>query len=304
LSLDRYRPYDLKLKNASDQLKLKGKECNHRTEPMLALFLDIRAKLKPVMRHYFTERSKNPISWFSMRLNYTRSVATTSIVGHILGLGDRHSSNILMDNVTGEVVHIDLGVAFDQVGVIFLVDNKYIFLMEIYWPQGKLLSVPERIPFRMTADIVDGMGISGTQGVFQRCAEETLRVLRDDSEVIMTVLEVFKHDPLHSWSVLSFFLFINKNNNRISLTFRTANELKIKRVPGTPLESTANDAVRLGIIGIDMTSGGAEEAADRALTSVARKLNKALSVEYTVNELIAEATDLTNLATLWYGESV
>ena len=53
----------------------------------------------------------------------------------------------------------------------------------------------------MTGDMVDGMGISGTQGVFQRCAEETLRVLRDGSEVIMTVLEVFKHDPLHSWYV-------------------------------------------------------------------------------------------------------
>lgn len=51
----------------------------------------------------------------------------------------------------------------------------------------------------MTEDIVDGMGTSGTQGVFQRCAEETLRVLRDGSEVIMTVLEVFKYDPLHSW---------------------------------------------------------------------------------------------------------
>ena len=51
----------------------------------------------------------------------------------------------------------------------------------------------------MTRDIVDGMGMSGTSGVFHRCAEETLRVLREDSEVIMTVLEVFKHDPLHSW---------------------------------------------------------------------------------------------------------
>ena len=50
-----------------------------------------------------------------MRLNYIRSVATTSIVGHVLGLGDRHVSNILMDNGTGEVVHIDLGIAFDQV---------------------------------------------------------------------------------------------------------------------------------------------------------------------------------------------
>lgn len=71
----------------------------------------------------------------------------------------------------------------------------------IFSLQGKLLTVPERVPFRMTADMVDGMGISGTQGVFQRCAEETLRVLREGSEVIMTVLEVFKHDPLHSWSV-------------------------------------------------------------------------------------------------------
>ena len=127
MSLDRYRPYDLKPKSASEQLKLKSKECNHRTEPLLALFLDIRAKLKPVMRHYFTERSKNPISWFSMRLNYTRSVATTSIVGHILGLGDRHSSNILMDNVTGEVIHIDFGVAFDQVGELFFVNKKLNF---------------------------------------------------------------------------------------------------------------------------------------------------------------------------------
>jgi ataxia telangiectasia mutated family protein len=49
----------------------------------------------------------------------------------------------------------------------------------------------------MTRDIVDGM--AGTAGVFQRCAEETLRVLRDGSDIIITVLEVFKYDPLHSW---------------------------------------------------------------------------------------------------------
>ncbi len=65
--------------------------------------------------------------------------------------------------------------------------------------KGKLLPIPERVPFRLTADMVDGLGTSGTQGVFQRCAEETLRVLRNDSEVILTVLEVFKYDPLHSW---------------------------------------------------------------------------------------------------------
>lgn len=57
-------------------------------------------------------------------------------------------------------------------------------------------------------------------------------------------------------------------------------------------------------IGIDMSSGTAEEAADRALSSVARKLDKSLSVEYTVNQLIAEATDPFNLARIFVGELV
>lgn len=97
------------------QLAQKHKECNHEVGPLLKLFVQIRERFQPVMRHYFTEKHKTPMSWFTMRLKYARSVATTSIVGHILGLGDRHTSNILIDNGTGEVVHIDLGIAFDQV---------------------------------------------------------------------------------------------------------------------------------------------------------------------------------------------
>jgi hypothetical protein len=64
---------------------------------------------------------------------------------------------------------------------------------------------------------------------------------------------------------------------------------------------TVNDTAMLGI-GIDMMSGTAEELADRALNSVARKLSKALSVEYTVNKLIAEATDPGNLSSTYYGK--
>lgn len=231
-------------------------------EKQLARYLEVKKVFRPVLRHFFTEKHKNPMAWFAMRLNYVRSVATTSIVGHVLGLGDRHSSNILLDTETGEMVHIDLGIAFDQ---------------------GKLLTVPEQVPFRMTSDVVDGMGAAGTQGVFQRCAEETLRVLREGSEVIMTVLEVFKHDPLHSW---------------------TASEIKLKNVQKDADGAGGLGRFRTGMggIGIDMASGTADEAADRALTGVARKLDKAMSVEYTVNELIAEATDPMRLATLWWGE--
>ena len=50
-----------------------------------------------------------------------------------------------------------------------------------------------------------------------------------------------------------------------------------------------------------MDSGTEDEAADRALSGVARKLDKSFSVEYTVNELIAEATDIKNLAVMFAG---
>ncbi|CCL98610.1 uncharacterized protein FIBRA_00612 [Fibroporia radiculosa] len=221
----RYRPTDISPGEVGKQLSKKHVECNHERGPLLTLFTEIRKKFKPVMRHWFMEKHKTPMSWFAMRLKYARSVATTSI--------------------------------------------------------GKLLPVPERVPFRLTADMVDGLGISGTQGVFQRCAEETLRVLRDQSELILTVLEVFKYDPLHSW---------------------TASELKVKRAQGSNETSVqlTGEAMRLAI-GIDMASGTADEAADRALSAVNRKLDKTLSVEYVVNELVAEATDLGNLAQMYHG---
>ena len=194
--MSRYNPKDIKPDDFVKKMRAVHKNCKNQYDKYLEVFLETRKRFKPVMRHYATSTHKTPIAWFQTRLNYTRSVATTSIVGHVLGLGDRHVSNILLDTVTGEVVHIDLGIAFDQVPL-FCILCAWSLLKILH--QGKLLTVPERVPFRMTADIVDGMGISGTAGVFQRCAEETLKVLRQESGVIMTVLEVFKHDPLHSW---------------------------------------------------------------------------------------------------------
>lgn len=78
-------------------------------------FRKILSETPPLFRHHFWLKHKVPALWFEMRLNYSRSVATTSIIGHVVGLGDRHVSNILMDEARGELVHIDLGIAFDQV---------------------------------------------------------------------------------------------------------------------------------------------------------------------------------------------
>lgn len=87
------------------------------------------------------------------------------------------------------------------------------------------------------------------------------------------------------------------------LCFRTASEVKIKRVQQVASNATSTSRFGTGI-GIDMSSGTAEEAADRALSAVARKLDKALSVQYTVNQLIRDATDSRNLARIFKGEFV
>jgi ataxia telangiectasia mutated family protein len=52
-----------------------------------------------------------------------------------------------------------------------------------------------------------------------------------------------------------------------------------------------------------MESNTADEAADRALSSVSRKLDKSLSVEYTVNQLVADAMDSVNLSHMYSGKA-
>ena len=36
-----------------------------------------------------------------------------SVVGYILGLGDRHPSNLMLDRKTGAVIHVDFGDCFE-----------------------------------------------------------------------------------------------------------------------------------------------------------------------------------------------
>ncbi|KAG7663890.1 uncharacterized protein J8A68_002578 [[Candida] subhashii] len=140
----------------------------------------ICSKVKPVLRLFFEETFLTPDSWFESRIRYTHGVGTTSIVGYILGLGDRHCNNILLDKHSGEPIHIDLGVAFDQ---------------------GKNLPIPETVPFRLSRDIVDGFGVTGVEGVFKKSCEHTFRVLKKNKDHIISILDVLRWDPLYSWSL-------------------------------------------------------------------------------------------------------
>ena len=47
-------------------------------------------------------------------VQYQLTLLALFSVGHILGIGDRHTSNILVHTKTGELAHIDFGYVFEQ----------------------------------------------------------------------------------------------------------------------------------------------------------------------------------------------
>lgn len=44
----------------------------------------------------------------------------------------------------------------------------YSFKSGVAFDQGTLLTTPENVPFRLSRDIVDGMGICGIEGTFRK----------------------------------------------------------------------------------------------------------------------------------------
>jgi FKBP12-rapamycin complex-associated protein len=58
-------------------------------------------------------KSRNSEVWLDRRTSYTRSTAVMSMVGYLLGLGDRHPSNLMLDRYSGKLLHIDFGDCFE-----------------------------------------------------------------------------------------------------------------------------------------------------------------------------------------------
>lgn len=128
-------------------------------------------------------KSQNSEVWLDRRTNYTRSLAAMSMVGYILGLGDRHPSNLMLDRITGKIIHIDFGDCFE----VAMQREKY----------------PEKIPFRLTRMLVNAMEVSGIEGNFRFTCENVMRVMRESKDSVMAMLEAFVHDPLINWRLLT-----------------------------------------------------------------------------------------------------
>lgn len=97
---------------------------------------------KDLLAKEFWCNSTTTAGWRKTVKNYSLSVAVMSVIGYVIGLGDRHLDNVLVDVASGEILHIDYNVCFEK---------------------GKTLRVPEKIPFRMTQNFQEALGLTGIE---------------------------------------------------------------------------------------------------------------------------------------------
>ena len=99
-----------------------------------------------VFSDWFAHTFHDPQTWLMARMAYTRTTAVMSMVGYIIGLGDRHLENINVDTTNGETFHVDMNCLFNK---------------------GETFEWPEMVPFRLTHNMVDAFGPLGVEGPFR-----------------------------------------------------------------------------------------------------------------------------------------
>jgi PI-3-kinase-related kinase SMG-1 len=142
------RPSELYYSKLTPLLKEHGlKPTDNRKDWPLAVQRQVFEELKnETPRHLLSTEfwcaASTAASWRHIVRNYSVSLAVMSVIGYIIGLGDRHLDNMLLKLASGEVVHIDYNICFEK---------------------GKTLRVPEKVPFRMTQNLEEALGLTGTE---------------------------------------------------------------------------------------------------------------------------------------------
>lgn len=204
----------------------------------------------PVFSDWFFNQFNDHQSWYTARMSYMRTAAVISIVGYIMGLGDRHGENFLLDSTTGEVVHVDFNCIFNK---------------------GESFDWPELVPFRLTQNMVEGMGPLRYEGVFRKSCEIVLNMFREHRSIFLSVLRPFVFDPLVEWQ---------KQQRGMVASLEAGESTNEKAV-----ETMKNIRNRLNGTG-----------------RISSKISSTeFSVEAHVNYLIEEATSVDNLSQMWIG---
>uniref|UniRef100_A0A803SLW3 DNA-dependent protein kinase catalytic subunit n=1 Tax=Anolis carolinensis TaxID=28377 RepID=A0A803SLW3_ANOCA len=240
-------------------------------------------------RRAFVKMSTTPEALLSLRSHFASSHALMCISHWILGIGDRHLSNFMINMETGGMVGIDFGHAFGSA--------------------TQFLLVPELMPFRLTHQFINLMLPMKESGLLYNVMLHCLRAYRIDQDVLINTMDVFVKEPSLDWK--------NFEMKQLKKGGTWTKEININEANWYPLQKInfarrklagANPAV---ITSDELQLGHEKSSACRDYISVAkgskehnlraREPEDGLSEEIQVKCLIDQATDPNILGRVWEG---
>lgn len=174
----------------------------------------------------------------------------------------------MFDSLNGDCVHVDFNCLFNK---------------------GEDLEYPELVPFRLTHNMLSAMGPLGHEGFFRQSCEVTLRLFREKSDALLSIMKPFLHDPITEF---------DKTKGRGS------NKANGSRSASGSVLDTSSDP------GIVEVNPRAQEMINRIGERLQGKIrvrgsssyrSLPLSVEGQIESLIKEATNIDNLSRMYLG---
>lgn len=134
------------------------------------------------LRKYVRSLASNTQAYFVLRNQFITSYAVASACQYVLGIGDRHLSNWMIDLKTGRAIGIDFGMAFGHATL--------------------NIPVPELMPIRLTRQILKLMAPLEQSGLFEATMVHILKALRENNDLLLCILDVFVKEPSIDWIVI------------------------------------------------------------------------------------------------------
>jgi len=145
---------------------------------------DLRTKMEKIcaiipedaLRRGMHSAASSIMMFHQFRQEFSRTVAASSAVQWILGIGDRHAENNLISKTNGGLLPIDFGIAFGD-GV-------------------SRLPIPELMPFRLSPQMQFVFAPLQAKYILRRRMASVFSALREKSSEILSLCEVFVKDRL------------------------------------------------------------------------------------------------------------
>lgn len=242
-----------------------------------------------LLKRAFLKMCNSPEAFLSLRSHFISSHALLCVSHWILGIGDRHLSNFMINMETGGMIGIDFGHAFGSA--------------------TQFLPVPELMPFRLTQQFVNLMEPLKQSGLIHSVMVHSLRAYRAEPDLLLNTMDVFVKEPSLDWKNFELKQLKKggtwtKDVNTKEINWYPLQKVNFARrkLEGANPAAITSEELKLGFEKDAAFSGMQSVALGTKEHNIRAKLPAAgLSVEKQVDCLLDQAMDPNVLGRVWVG---